>query len=283
MEYVLFCAHVEADGSLARTALETLRVAAALAAALGGAKLGVGLIGEKVQNAANQIAGIGADRFLAVIGPEFIPARYATDAAAAEAIARAAQATIILVPGTARWSRVLAGVAHRLAGRADTHITAIAVKGGALAATRWFYRQRMEAVFTRTERPWCFTIEPGSQEPWSGPAGNATLETIPVSLAAPAQRTVVQGVQSPPADAQTIRPDAKLLFVAGGGWSKKQADGQTHAGEAHQLILDFLRASQASLGGTKSLVDMSGEGQAVLPFMTHLNQVGQTGSTPRHP
>jgi electron transfer flavoprotein alpha subunit len=29
-------------------------------------------------------------------------------------------------------------------------------------------------------------------------------------------------------------------------------------------------------------VDQSGEGQAVLPFLTHLHQVGQTGSTPRH-
>ena len=30
-------------------------------------------------------------------------------------------------------------------------------------------------------------------------------------------------------------------------------------------------------------MDQSVEGEAVLPFMSHLNQVGQTGSTPRHP
>ena len=30
-------------------------------------------------------------------------------------------------------------------------------------------------------------------------------------------------------------------------------------------------------------MDLGGEGQAVLSFLTHLNQVGQTGSTPRHP
>ncbi len=52
--------------------------------------------------------------------------------------------------------------------------------------------------------------------------------------------------------------------------------------EAEALILGFLRATQASLGGSKSLVDLSGEGQAVLPFMTHLNQIGQTGASPRH-
>ena len=57
-----------------------------------------------------------------------------------------------------------------------------------------------------------------------------------------------------------------------------------HGAEAESLILNFLRgASQASLGGSKSLVDLSGEGEAVLQFMTHMNQIGQTGSTPRHP
>jgi electron transfer flavoprotein alpha subunit len=106
---------------------------------------------------------------------------------------------------------------------------------------------------------------------------------VPVALAPACLETTVQGVQSPAADAQTIRPDAALLFVAGAGWTKKQADGQVHAPEAQQLILTFLNKAKASLGGTKSLVDLSGEGQAVLPFMTHLNQVGQTGSTPRHP
>jgi electron transfer flavoprotein alpha subunit len=48
------------------------------------------------------------------------------------------------------------------------------------------------------------------------------------------------------------------------------------------LILDFLKLTRASLGSSKSLVDLGGEGQAVLPFLSHLNQIGQTGATPRH-
>jgi electron transfer flavoprotein alpha subunit len=41
------------------------------------------------------------------------------------------------------------------------------------------------------------------------------------------------------------------------------------------------------LGSSKSLADQkaasqTGEDQPVLAFLTHLNQVGQTGSTPRH-
>jgi len=83
-------------------------------------------------------------------------------------------------------------------------------------------------------------------------------------------------------DAQTIRPDAKMLFVTGAGWTKKQPDGQTHVPEASDLILGFLRLTGASLGSSKSLVDQGGEGQSVLPFLTHLNQVGQTCATPRH-
>jgi electron transfer flavoprotein alpha subunit len=75
----------------------------------------------------------------------------------------------------------------------------------------------------------------------------------------------------------------KLLFVAGAGWTKKQPDGQIHVSEAAGLILGFLRAANASLGSSKSLVDQGGEGNSVLPFLTHLNQIGQTGATPRHP
>jgi electron transfer flavoprotein alpha subunit len=185
-----------------------------------------------------------------------------------------------MAAATSRWARALPGVAYRLGGRVDTHATSLAVENGAPALSRWFYRQRMEAVLSRRERPWVILLDSGCVAPWSGPAGTASVE--PVAVAVPQTRTTVTGVRAPKADEQTIRPDAKLLFVAGAGWTKKQADGAVHAAEAESLILGFLRAAQASLGGSKSLVDLSGEGEAVLRCMTHLNQIGQTGSTPRH-
>ena len=49
------------------------------------------------------------------------------------------------------------------------------------------------------------------------------------------------------------------------------------------MILGFMEKADASLGSSKSLVDLGSEGQAVLPFLTHLHQIGQTGATPRHP
>ena len=276
METVLLLAHTEPDGALAKPALECLTAALAL-----GGPLTVGLVGARVEAAASQIAGCGAARFLAVTGEAFAQPRYSTDAAAAEALCRAAGAAIAMAPSTSRWARALPGVAYRLGGRVDTHATSVAAENGAPAVTRSFYRQRMEAVLSRRERPWVILLDPGCFAPWSGPAGTASVE--PAAVAVPETRTTVTGVRSPKADEQTIRPDAKLLFVAGAGWTKKQSDGAVHAAEAETLILGFLRAAQASLGGSKSLVDLSGEGEAVLRFMTHLNQVGQTGSTPRHP
>jgi electron transfer flavoprotein alpha subunit len=140
-----------------------------------------------------------------------------------------------------------------------------------------------EILIERDARPWILLLDSGCHEPWSGVPGQVKLEQVAVALPPGAKRTTVKGIRAPKTDTQTIRPDAPLLFVAGAGWTKKQADGKIHAEQAETLILDFLRASGASLGGSKSLVDQSGENQAVLGFMTHMNQVGQTGATPRHP
>jgi electron transfer flavoprotein alpha subunit len=275
MDAILLLLHTESDGTLARPALEALTAACSL-----GGELTVGLIGSAVQPAANQISECGA-KFLAVTGEAFAQARYATDAAAAEALCKAAGASLVLSPCTSRWARALPGVAYRLGGRVDTHATAIAAREDSPVVTRWFYRQRMEAVLTRASRPWFVLLDPGCCAPWERPAGTATLEAV--VLGEPETRTTVTGVQAPESDEQTIRPDAKLLLVAGAGWTKKQADGAVHVAEAEALILTFLRAAKASLGGSKSLVDLGGEGQAVLRCMTHMNQIGQTGSTPRHP
>ncbi len=283
METILLLAHTETDGSLSKPALEALGAAKTLAAGIPGSKFVVGLVGQTVQPAANQIGTCGAGAVLGVTGSDFASSRYASDAAAVEALTKTAQATVILAPATARCNRVLPGVAQRLGGRADTHVTGLSAGDGSLSVNRWYYRQRMEAVLRRTQRPWFILIDPGSQPAWQGQPGTATVQALTVTLPESCKRTTVVGIREPAADAQTIRPDANLLLVAGAGWTKKQADGQAHVKEAEQLILGCLKLARASLGSSKSLVDLGGEGQAVLSFLTHLNQIGQTGSTPRHP
>jgi electron transfer flavoprotein alpha subunit len=281
MEKILFLAHAEAAGApLRQHAMEALAAARQLAADLG-AGFDVGLVGGDAGSLVGQLGGCGAARVLGVAGPEFEAPRYATDAAAAEALCRAAGATIVIAAATARWSRVLAGVGQRLGGRIDSHVTRLDATGGALAVTRWIYRQRIETVLRRNQRPWILTVESGIAPAWQEAGAGPAYE--PVAVIVPALRSRVVGIEAPPGDQQTIRPDADLLFVAGAGWTKKQPDGTVKAAEAEQLIRDFLTKSRASLGSTKSLVDLGGEGQPVLPFLSHLNQVGQTGSTPRHP
>lgn len=278
---ILFLAHVDESGTaLPKVACEVLGAAIEVAQACG-ATLTIGLVGEQIQEAANTIASAGF-RMVGVSGSDFAYPRYATDAAAVEAICQEVAPEIVIAPGTSRFLRVVPGVAARLKGQVDTHITGIDA-ANRITATRWFYKQRLEGTIQRDARPWFLVMDSGCRAPWKGQGALATIENLEVQVPEAAKRTSFAGVRVPNTNAQTIRPDAKLLFVAGAGWCKKQADGKTHLSEAEDAILEFLKNSGASLGGSKSLVDQSGENQSVLGFMTHLNQVGQTGSTPRHP
>jgi electron transfer flavoprotein alpha subunit len=278
MENILVLTHADESGAaLTKASLEAETAGLELSARLH-APLTIGIVSADAKNLSKSLPSVGP-RLLAVSGEAFAQPRYATDAAACEALCRIAEATIVLAPSGARFSRVAAGVAHRLGGVIDTHITTI---GGTetVEATRWFYRQRVEAVLTRDARPWFLLLDAGTHAAFAGEQGTASVEEVKVEL--PLPRTTVSGIRAPRQDEQTIRPDARLLFVAGAGWTKKQPDGQAHVAEAGDLILGFLRAAGASLGSSKSLVDQGGEGNSVLPFLTHLNQIGQTGATPRH-
>jgi electron transfer flavoprotein alpha subunit len=276
MDTILLVSPVDADGALPKAALEALGAAQAL-----GAPVTAALFGPSVAKAAAALAGTGVAKVLAAEDPALAEPRYATDAAAAAALAKASGASIVVAPATSRMARVMAGVAQRLGGRVDTHVTQLVNEGGP-TAVRWYYRQRIEAKLRRKERPWVVLVDPGAV-PAVQAGGGAAPAVEPVAVQLPAARTRVTGQRAPSSGEQTIRPDAKLLFVAGAGWTKKQSDGQARPERAEELILGFLRASKASLGSSKSLVDQAGEGQKVFTFMTHLNQVGQTGATPRHP
>lgn len=282
MSKILFLAHPDENGKLARASLEALSAAYGAAEKLS-AELSVGLFGGDVAAAADSIAACGAAAFLGVSGPDFQNPRYFSDAAAAEALCRKSGAEIIIAPATSRVSRIAAGLAERLGGRADASATGLTVQDGAMRITRWLYRQRMFADVSREQRPWLVTVAPCCFVAWEGAPGKTQLEAVQADLGGGPGTAVHVGVEVPEASSKTIRPDADLLFVAGAGWCKKQQDGQVHIDEAEQVILGFLDKAKASLGSSKSLVDISGEGGKVISFMTHLHQVGQTGATPRHP
>lgn len=280
MDSILVLTHADESGTaLTRASLESVTAGKELAARLG-ATLTIGIVAKHANGPASQLAG-AATKILAVQGEPFTQARFATDAAACEALCRAAEANIVLAPHSSRFARVMAAVAHRVGGAVDTHVTSIDGTEN-VEATRWFYRQRIETTFTRTTRPWILLLDAGTHAAFVADASQPNVEEIAIAVELHPLRTEVTGLRAPQQSQQTIRPDAKMLFVAGAGWTKKQPDGQLHVEEAANLILGFLAGSSASLGCSKSLVDQGGEGNSVLPFLTHLNQVGQTGSTPRH-
>ena len=206
---------------------------------------------------------------------------YAQDVPAfAEAI-KGAQADIVLVPGNSRVKRAMPAAACRAGAEIDTNVVELALEGDKVTASRWAYRQRILVKFSRAARPWVIVTDPALFGEICAKVG-VTAAELPAGAAA-ATRTTTNGVVAAGNGGEsTIKPDAQLLFVAGAGWTKKQADGALHLEEAAATIKDFLAKSGASLGSSKSLVDMPEAAQA-FSFMSHMNQVGQTGATPRHP
>ena len=279
-EKILVIVAVENDGQPVKQDLEAVSLGKSLSEATGGS-LAIGVIGGNTGNAVESLKGLGAGKVVSVSGDAYSVSRYKTDASAAQAIAGSVDASIILGAATQRWSRVAAGLAQRLGGVFDSQIAAAGDEGGSVSIDRWFYRQRMKGTLSRTQRPWVVTVAGGAAEP-AQPSGSES-EVVELSPDAVESKTAVKGVLAAEGDSQTINPEADVLFVTGAGWTKKQADGAVHAKEAEDLILDFLAKADASLGSSKSLVDLGSEGQEVLSFLTHLHQIGQTGATPRHP
>ena len=205
---------------------------------------------------------------------------FAQDVPTFAAAIKGAGADIVLVPGVSRAKRSMPAAAMRAGAAIDTNVVAVQAEGDKLTVQRWAYRQRILTTFTRTARPWVILVDPSLFGDICAQLG-VTPEAMP-SGAAVETRTTVNGVVAAGKGGEsTIKPDSPLLFVAGAGWTKKQADGAAHLDEAAATITGFLSKSGASLGSSKSLVDMP-EAAAAFSFMSHMNQVGQTGSTPRH-
>ena len=205
---------------------------------------------------------------------------FAQDVPAFAAAIKGAGAEIVLAPGVSRAKRSMPAAAMRAGVAIDTNVVAVQAEGEKLTVQRWAYRQRILTTFTRAARPWVILVDPSLFGDICAQLG-VTPEAMP-SGAAVETRTTMNGVVAASKGGEsTIKPDSPLLFVAGAGWTKKQADGAAHLDEAAATITGFLAKSGASLGSSKSLVDMP-EAAAAFSFMSHMNQVGQTGSTPRH-
>jgi electron transfer flavoprotein alpha subunit len=196
----------------------------------------------------------------------------------AEAV-KSCGADVVLFPGNSRVKRSVAAAAMRAGAEIDTNVTDVRIENDKVIAQRWLYRQRIFAEFSRSAKPWVIVVDPSLYGEIAAKLG-AEEGVLPAVTAE--TRTKTNGLEAAGSGGEsTIKPDSALLFVAGAGWTKKQADGNLHLEEAAASVKEFLGKSGASLGSSKSLVDMP-EAAAAFTFMSHMNQVGQTGSTPRH-
>ena len=125
MEAILVLTHADESGAaLSKGSLEAVTAGKGLAARLG-AELTIGIVAKHATKPAAHIAG-AAKRILAVQGEAYAQPRFASDAAACEALWRASLATIVVAPQSSRFARVMAAVDHRVGGVIDTHITSLA-------------------------------------------------------------------------------------------------------------------------------------------------------------
>jgi len=101
MDSLLVLTHADESGSaLTRHSLEAVTAGKELAARLG-ASLTIGIVAVDGNRAASAVKHAGP-RLLAVRGEAFAQARFASDAAACEALCHAAQATIVVAPQSSR-------------------------------------------------------------------------------------------------------------------------------------------------------------------------------------
>lgn len=205
---------------------------------------------------------------------------FAQDVPAFAEVIKGSGADLVLVPGNSRVKRSMPAAALRAGAEIDTNVVDVAVDGEKVTVQRWAYRQRILTTFSRAAKPWVVVTDPSLFGEICSKLGVSPEALAPAAVQT--SRTTLNGVVAAGnGGTSTIKPDAKLLFVAGAGWTKKQADGATHLEDAATTITGFISKAGASLGSSKSLVDMP-EAAAAFSFMSHMNQVGQTGSTPRH-
>lgn len=285
---IIFLSNTEENGTFSKATLEAMTAVREFKSIFKaeGISLHAAVFGNVMTDEAkSHLASLNPVSVCSISVEDFHSPRFASDAYACEALLKKLEGTFVLAPANSRMQRILPAVAARLNASLDTHIAGFEAASGAeksIKIKRWYYKQRLLAKQVRSRTPSIMTIDPGNYEPISKSGSiQFKVEELPVTLPQELKKTEFIRY-SRPAEGDTIKPDADLLFVAGAGWTKKQADGKIHAERASELILNFLKNVNASLGGSKSVVDSGVDGEASLPFMTHLNQVGQTGTSPRH-
>ncbi|MBL8977024.1 MAG: electron transfer flavoprotein subunit alpha/FixB family protein [Gemmatimonadetes bacterium] len=244
------------DGALRKVSLEVVSAARRLADAMGGT-VDVVVIGSGPVSGSDQLARFGADKVLTATHPDF--ALYQPDGYAATVAAAAQGAAVVLFAATATGRDLAPRVAARLGTGLATDVTALAVEGGKVIATRPVYAGKALARVRLDGTPAMATIRPNTIAATESPKAG-TAENLPVP--AFAARVKVTQVKAPATAALDV---AEAPIVVSGGRGMKEP--------AHFALLEALAAAlgNAAVGASRAVVDAG--------WRDHGAQVGQTGKT----
>jgi electron transfer flavoprotein alpha subunit len=258
---VLVMAEAAANGSPRPIAWEILTAARAIAAATGGAVIGL-FLGSGISEAAREWGTAGADRVLIADDARLAGLMPAAAAAVLTQAIAAVSPSIVLVPGTTAGRDYAPLVAARLGAGLAADCVEFAVDGGVLTAVRPVLGGRAlsrlrfpgDGLALATVHAGSFAkAEPGMTAP--------NVESLEVEFA-PADLRVSQ-VEITPKGAAGSRLDAADVVVSGGRGLKEPAQ--------FALVDELADALGGAVGATRAVVDAG--------WRPHHEQIGQTGRT----
>lgn len=243
------------DGALRKVSHELLGAAGRIS---DGGRVDALVFGAAPVQGADALGAEGAARVLQATHPDF--GRYNPDGFAATVAAVAKDYGAVIFAATATGKDVAPRVAARLGVGLASDVTALALEGGAVVATRPVYAGKVLQRVKLTGTPALVSVRPNTFPAPGGQAGTAAVESVAVpSFEA---RVTVKEVKAPAKAALDV---AEAPVVVSGGRGLKEP--------ANFKLLEELADAlgNCAVGASRAVVDAG--------WRDHGEQVGQTGKT----
>lgn len=244
------------SGSLRKVSFEVL-AAARLVADATGATVDALICADGPVSGTDGLGAAGADRVLTATHPDF--KLYSPDGQAATVAAAAAGHSAVIFAATATGRDLAPRVAAKLGVSCATDVTALAVEGGKIIATRPVYAGKALQKVQLSGSPALVSVRPNTFPPVSaGKAGAAESFAVPAFDA----RVTVSEIKAPASAALDVT-EAPVVISGGRGLKEPQ----------HFALLESLAGAfgNAAVGASRAVVDAG--------WRDHGAQVGQTGKT----
>jgi electron transfer flavoprotein alpha subunit len=246
------------DGTLRRSALETLSEARRLATA-GGGSVATVVVGSGVAALSSELGTYGAETVHVFDAPEL--AAYASEpyARALAKVVESAKPWAVLIPFTAMGKDLAPRVAARLGAGLVSDCVGLAVKDGRLEARRPMFAGKTYATVRWEGEPQMATLRP-NVFPLSAPDASRSASTVKEEVDATARARVTEVKAA--AEGKLELTEAQVIVSGGRG---------LQGPENFHLVASLGEAFRAAVGASRAVVDAG--------WVDHQMQVGQTGKT----